>query len=186
MSITSRQEKIAAQWVHEHSDELYGFAFKRLRDHEAARDLVQETLLAAWRNVDAYDPEQPLRAWLFAILRNKLIDQFRKTARQNIEWESLDDRHFFDDVDHWKKGAYPQNWQTRQVMEQKEFWAILQSCRNKLKQLQQVIFTMKYIDDEDSAAICEALEITQANYWVLMHRAKLQLRSCLEKNWFSK
>lgn len=186
MSITTRQEKIAAQWVHEHSDELYGFAFKRLRDHEAARDLVQETLLAAWRNVDAYDPEQPLRAWLFTILRNKLIDHFRKSARQNIESQSLDDRHFFDDVDHWKKGAYPQNWQTHQVMEQKEFWATLQSCRNKLKQLQQVIFTMKYIDDEDSAAICEALEITQANYWVLMHRAKLQLRSCLEKNWFSK
>jgi RNA polymerase sigma-70 factor (ECF subfamily) len=186
MSTKSRQEKIAAQWVHEHSDELYGFAYKRLRDHEAARDLVQETLLAAWRNVDAYDPQQPLRAWLFAILRNKLIDHFRQTARKSNEVESLSDRHFFDEMDHWKKGAYPQPWDTEQVMQQKEFWTILQSCRSKLKQLQQIIFTMKYIDGEDSAAICEALEITQANYWVLMHRAKLQLRSCLEKNWFSK
>jgi RNA polymerase sigma-70 factor (ECF subfamily) len=185
MNTTELQQKFAAQWVHEHSDELYGFVWKRVRHHETARDLVQETFLAAWRNVHQYDPQKPVRTWLFAIVRNKLIDHYRKAATQAGEESLSASFPFFDEQDHWKKGAYPQKWDTAHTVHQKEFWNIFMACSQKLKQMQQAIFSMKYLDGEDSETICAALNISNANYWVLMHRAKLQLRGCLEKNWFT-
>lgn len=185
MTTTELQQKFAAQWVHEHSDELYGFVLKRVRDHETARDLVQETFLAAWRNVDQYDPQKPVRAWLFAIIRHKLIDHYRKAASQSDTETVSASLPFFDDEDHWKNGLYPQKWDTSNTVHQKEFWKVLQGCTHKLKQMQQAIFAMKYLDGEDSETICATLQISNANYWVLMHRAKLQLRGCLEKNWFT-
>jgi RNA polymerase sigma-70 factor (ECF subfamily) len=72
------------------------------------------------------------------------------------------------------------------VIEQKEFYSILELCKSKLKAVQNAVFSMKYLDGIESEEICKELNITSSNYWVLIHRAKLQLRTCLEKNWFNK
>jgi len=69
-------------------------------------------------------------------------------------------------------------------LEKKEFWEVFQKCQEKLPQTSSDAFTLKEVDKMSGKEICEILNITQANFWVLLHRARLQLRKCLEDNWF--
>jgi RNA polymerase sigma-70 factor (ECF subfamily) len=66
-----------------------------------------------------------------------------------------------------------------------DFLSILRACMNKLTGLGKTVFRQKYLEEKKSELICKELAITTSNYWVIVHRAKLQLRACLEKNWFS-
>lgn len=184
MTLQKNQQNLS-DWVNQYSDILFRFALKRTNNEESAKDLVQETYLAAWRNVETYDKTIPVKAWLFAILKNKLIDYYRKSSK-NITEELLEDitEKYFDADGHWTKSAYPIEWK-KADMESKEFYKILQKGINGLKQIQANVFVMKYLDDMSSDKICKILNITPANYWIIMHRAKIQLRSYLEKNWIN-
>ena len=178
----------ASQWVHAYSDMLYRYALPRVNDADIAKDLVQDTFLAAWRNHDHFKGEVSEKNWLFTILKNKIIDHFRKASTRltdNLPGVASEEA-YFDDAEHWTQSASPKDWKTDgfTALEQKEFYEVLRRCRNKLKDIQNTVFTMKYLEDMDSEEICKALGITSSNYWVLIHRAKLQLRACLEKNWF--
>ena len=73
----------------------------------------------------------------------------------------------------------------KQASETKEFYGILDFCKKKLQEMQQSVFVMKYMDDLSAEEICKVLNISSSNYWVLIHRAKLQLRKCLELNWIN-
>jgi RNA polymerase sigma-70 factor (ECF subfamily) len=180
----------AEKWVNNYSDMLYRFALPRVNDADLAKDLVQDTFLAAWRNVANFKGEISEKNWLFTILKNKIIDHYRKASTRLTE--SFSDKagedDFFDEDNHWSANAYPKDWKAAEPknIERKEFYVVLESCRKKLRELQAAVFSMKYLDDLESEEICKALGITPSNYWVLLHRAKLQLRSCLEKNWFTK
>lgn len=180
----------AEDWVNSYGDMLYRYALPRVQDADTAKDLVQDTFLAAWRNRDGFKGEISEKNWLFTILKNKIIDHFRKAATRLTGRlsDTTEENTYFDDNDHWGKAAYPQDWHTggAAYIEQKEFYAILNACQNKLKALQHMVFTMKYLEDMDSEAICKELGITPSNFWVLIHRAKLNLRACLEKNWFNR
>jgi RNA polymerase sigma-70 factor (ECF subfamily) len=95
------------------------------------------------------------------------------------------DQTFFDEEEHWRKGAYPQHWSVNvsNRVEAKEFQQVFRSCGKKLKEIQNAVFVMKYVDGMNSDEICKELGLTSSSYWVLLHRAKVQLRACLEKNW---
>jgi len=180
----------AAKWVNEYGDMLYRYALPRVNDSETAKDLVQETFLAAWRNYDNFKGEISEKNWLFTILKNKIIDHFRKASTRltdNLPGIA-DDDPYFDEKDHWTTASAPRNWNvdTESLIHQKEFYEVLSKCKGKLKEIQNTVFTMKYLDGLESDDICKELNITASNYWVLIHRAKLQLRACLEKNWFLK
>lgn len=54
-------------------------------------------------------------------------------------------------------------------------------CKDHLKALQQSVFTLKYLEDISSDEICKVLNITPTNYWILIHRARLKMRDCVEK-----
>lgn len=180
----------ATKWVNDYGDMLYRYALPRVNDSEVAKDLVQDTFLAAWRNHDNFKGEISEKNWLYTILKNKIIDHFRKASTRLTD--SLpgmaDDDPYFDEAQHWKQVAYPNEWNTVSdgLITKKEFYEVLRNCKNKLKQIQDTVFTMKYLDGMDSEEICKVLNLTTSNYWVLIHRAKLQLRACLEKNWFIK
>ena len=186
-----QNETIFRTWVSEHSNELYRFALQRLHDEELCKDLLQEAFLAAWRNVDGYKGEASVKNWLFVILKSKITDHYRK-AHTRMEMETIqqehDDRTFFDEEDHWRKGMYPRQWSVdfSNRIEVKEFQQVFRSCGKKLKEIQNAVFVMKYVDGHNSEEICKELSITSSNYWVLLHRAKVQLRACLEKNWMQK
>lgn len=175
-------------WVKLYSDTLFYFASARIADKETAKDLVQETFLSALRNLDNYKGEISEKNWLYTILKNKIIDHYRK--RSSIVLSELDDlfkqtESFFDEGDHWRKDAMPKEWNVdySMPMESDEFNEILNKCIEKLNELSRIVFSMKYLDEKESDEICKELSITSSNYWVIIHRAKLQLRGCLEKNW---
>jgi RNA polymerase sigma-70 factor (TIGR02943 family) len=180
----------ATKWVNNYGDILYRYALPRVNDSEVAKDLVQDTFLAAWRNYENFKGEISEKNWLFTILKNKIIDHFRKSSTRLTD--SLPDvgnsDSYFDETDSWPSVSAPQDWNahTESIIDRKEFYEVLSKCKGMLKEIQNSVFTLKYIDGLESDEICKELKITASNYWVLIHRAKLQLRACLEKNWFLK
>ena len=185
MDLKTNQHNVTA-WVNDYSDVLYGCVVQRVRETDTAKDLVQETFLAAWRSVDKYNGDASVKTWLFTILKNKMIDHYRKVSNRHIEelvaGNSDSDAHYFDHTGHWTKDTYPSDWGNI-PLESKEFYAILAEGIKNLKEIQAAVFTMKYLDDMESEEICKVLNITSSNYWVLIHRAKVQLRAYLEANW---
>ena len=178
------------EWVNQFSDMLYSYAMQRCSDTELAKDLVQDTFLAAWRNREKFKGEVSVKNWLFIILKSKLTDHYRRTASK-IAVEKVREQHndhsYFDPDEHWTLAAYPREWNGTLTDEYsiKEFMNVLRQCSGKLQQVQHSVFVMKYIDGLESDEICRELQISSANYWVLMHRAKVQLRACLQKNWIT-
>ena len=187
MDLIKKQYDVS-QWVADYSDELFGYAVQRMRDRESAKDLVQDTFLAAWRNVDSYNGKASVKTWLFTILKNKLIDHYRKSTNRQLEFLDREKDPFFDEAEHWQKGFCPQDWGSdpQSKMNTKEFYSVFDGCKEKLKEIYCTVFTMKYLEDLTSEEICRVLSLTQSNYWVIIHRAKTQLRACLETNWFTR
>lgn len=178
------------KWVKNYSDNLLRFAFLRTGNNEQAKDLVQETFLAALRNAETYKGDISEKNWLYFILKNKIIDHYRKKAASLVtEIDALLEKSsdYFDEAGHWKEAACPKEWGVNysDPVEKEEFYEILNKCTQKLSELIRIVFTMKYIDEKESEEICKELQITSSNYWVIIHRAKLQVRKCLEKNWIS-
>jgi len=185
------KETVFKKWVMDHSAMMYSYATQHRFDADGAKDLVQDTFLAAWRNMDNYKSETSAKNWLFIILKNKIKDHFRKSVNR-MEIASIhhdhNDHTYFDEADHWANNAYPKSWEVNfsDPAETKEFYDVFRSCGGKLKQIQHAVFVMKYIDGLESEDICKHLGITASNYWVIIHRAKVQLRACLQKNWINK
>ena len=179
------------RWVEQYANQLFKFAVSRIGNSELAKDLVQDTFLSALKNADGFRGDISEKNWLYTILKNKIIDHYKSKARAitsslNEQLEKMND--YFDEEGNWHSMAKPTHWLVNdlQNIETKEFYGILDSCKKKLNELQHMVFTMKFMDDMNSDNICKELNISSSNYWVLMHRAKLQMRACLEKNWFKK
>lgn len=175
------------KWIDNYSDMLYAFTVSRVSDREVAKDIVQDTFLSAWKARDGYKGEASEKSWLFTICRNKIIDHYRRSTLKTIDLQAEEEQDFFDKDDgHWTKAASPHDWAVNytDTVETKEFYEVLTNCKGKLKEQQQAVFTMKYLEEMDSEDICKVLDITPSNYWVLVHRAKVHLRKCIEKNWF--
>jgi RNA polymerase sigma-70 factor (TIGR02943 family) len=177
-------------WVSAHADYLYAFARVRIADDEQAKDLVQETFLAALQRVTKFEGKSSERTWLTAILKNKIVDVYRKKntvmVSSAITDAERDQQDFFNDGDgHWNAEHAPKTigFEDNNALENKEFNQILKACMEKLPPLWLSVFTMKHIDDEASETICAELRVTSSNFWVIIHRAKLNLRACLQKNW---
>jgi RNA polymerase sigma-70 factor (ECF subfamily) len=177
-------------WSDRFADELYSYARWKVSDNEAARDLVQDTFLAAVRNLPNFRGDSSERTWLFAILKNKILDFYRSRYKKAPS-ESLDEsnglQEQFEENGHWRQERMPHQWASKEIdsLRQKEFFEVLGKCRDRLTGQQQLVFALKYIEDRDADDICKELDITSSNYWVLLHRARVQLRECLELNWIN-
>lgn len=178
------------EWVEKYADSLFNYAIVRVSDREAAQDLVQETFLSALRAADSFRGESTEKTWLFSILKNKIIDRYRKIATDKTspnldraEDFALDE--YFEEGGEWKVPARPLDWHAGpdEDLRSREFLGILQKCLDKLKAEWRAPFTLKYLEEMDSEEICKELGLSSSNYWVIMHRAKLVLRQCVEKNW---
>ncbi|MDB5015200.1 MAG: sigW 3 [Mucilaginibacter sp.] len=178
------------QWVSAHADYLYAFAITRLNDEELARDLVQDTFLAALEKTGNFEGKSSERTWLTAILKNKIIDVYRKKSSglkttAIMKAEPGQDDFFNKDDGHWNKEHLPQAFgiEDKDHLVSKEFEQVLKKCMQKLPALWMAVFTMKHMEDEPTDTICTELKVSASNFWVIIHRAKISLRACLQKNW---
>jgi len=177
-----------AHWVATHADYLYTYALARLDDEDLCRDLVQETFLAALEKLGEFRGESSERTWLTAILRYKVIDVYRKKNSAwlvSLEARDPEPEYFEPDNGHWKEAWAPRPMSIDHTDPtlRKELASILEKCLQRLPALWQAIFSMKHMDEMKTEAICEELKVTPSNYWVILHRAKVNLRACVEKMW---
>lgn len=177
------------QWVASHADYLYAYAITRINDDELARDLVQETFLAALEKINNFEGKSSERTWLTAILKNKIIDVYRKKSSGLKQMETKkaeeEQNEFFAEDGHWIAEYTSKEFgiEDKDHLVGKEFEQILKRCMEKLPVLWMAVFTMKHIDEEPTDTICAELKVSPSNFWVIIHRAKLNLRACLQKNW---
>ena len=184
-------------WLTRFGDELYRFALGRVSDEAAAQDLVQETLVSALDALDSFRGQASERTWLFVILKRKIIDYYRRQARSPfvplaLTPEQAPEAEFFRPADgHWRPDQHPNPWDVGDeagrgdvALEQQEFQQVLKGCQQRLSTQQLAVFVLRFVDELPAEEICQELGLSSSNYWVMVHRAKLYLRRCLEKNWF--
>jgi RNA polymerase sigma-70 factor (TIGR02943 family) len=191
----SKSELEPAQWVSRYGDYLYSLAVLKVNDTATAEDLVQETFMAAIKAKGTYRGDSSEKTWLVSILNNKVIDYYRKkdvlknaTTYLSETEESFTENFFSRQNGHWLKTAAPRDWTiyADDSLNQMEFQKVIQFCIQKMPPRLIPVFIARFLDQEESELICKVLGISPSNYWVMIHRAKILMRSCLEKNWFFK
>lgn len=180
------------RWVESHGDYLYRYALSLVRDPQVAEDCVQETLVSALKSRETFSGQSTERAWLSGILKHKMMDYFRKINRErpvsSLETDEELTEDFFDKKGMWKMDTAPSEWtmEPHAALMQKEFMRTLQNCLQKLPGRLSQLFTLVEMDGLSSNESCKVLNITATNLWVMLYRARMGLRKCLEKNWFGK
>ena len=184
------------KWVASHGDYLYSYAIGRVNDPDKAEDLVQETFLAALKAQEGFKGASSERTWLISILKRKIIDTYRKkyTSKETAfgaHEETVFDGDFYRSEEPFRgfwlegKGPNSHSYLPEGELEQEELMRFINLCIEMLQPQLAAAFIMRMIDEEDSATICKELDITPSNLWVMLHRARLRMRDCLEKKWMS-
>jgi RNA polymerase sigma-70 factor (ECF subfamily) len=174
-----------------HRRYLLRVARLQLRDRDAAEDVVQETFVAALAGRAGFSGRSTTRTWLTGILKHKIVDAIRHRQRRPIVAAAFDEELDRDAVDRmftgdgaWK--TPPADWgDPESALTQSEFMEVLARCLDKLPPATARVFTMREILELESDEICKELSITANNLWVILHRARVSLRRCLEQNWFA-
>lgn len=175
--------------------QMLRFATLQLRDPDLAEDAVQEALLGALRNQRSFAGRSALRTWVFGILKHKIADLLRQRARTATASElAVDDddeddsevlTRLFDGTGHWHPATAPKPWRDPDAsLEDARFWRVFEACLECLPERQARVFMMREFVGLETEAICKAIGLTVTNLHVLLHRARLRLRSCLEEHWF--
>ena len=183
-----------SQWVKLYGDYLYSYAYYRVNKEEEAQDLVQETFLSALKAKETFRGESNEKTWLTTILKRKLIDYYRKNSKQGIQ-QNIENTQLGNDAEgyfnsdgdlegHWSEAARPQALaaSASQHLESKEFYDLLNKCFSLLPEKSASVFKMKFMEDAEIENICKEMNISSSNYWIIIHRSKLQLRKCMETN----
>ena len=169
---------------------LMRYASLQLRDAAAAEDAVQETLLAALAGESGFAARANLRTWLTGILKHKIVDAVRRQAREPlIPQETEDGLQDFDALfernGHWAER--PAAWADPDgALEQRQFFRALEMCLERLPARTARVFMLREHLGEETGAICKELDITPTHCWVLLYRARMTLRECLQQTWFGK
>jgi len=173
-----------------HRGYLLRVAVLQLRDNDVAEDVVQDTLLAALQGAGGFSGKSSLKTWLTGILKHKIVDVIRRKGRQPV-LASFDEECQIDDLDalfdesgHWENP--PADWgNPESALSQQQFFDVMQMCLEKLPPNTARVFVMREVMDLTSEEICKELSITSTNLWVILYRARIVLRQCLEQNWFA-
>jgi RNA polymerase sigma-70 factor (TIGR02943 family) len=175
------------QWVDLYGNAMYRYALVRLSDPEIAQEIVQEALVAALDAYQRFEGRSSVKTWLIAILKRKIVDYFRRAKNQqhvdNFDEAAAGIDRMFDETGHWS--AKPNEWDVNPIKayEQQEFIDILYQCIAKLPNRLAEIFMLREFEEMSTVQICRQLKITESNTWVMLYRARMQLRKCLETNW---
>jgi len=173
-----------ARWVEEFGDVLLRYALVRVGDRETARDLVQETLVAALRGRTDFAGRSSVKTWLVGILRHKIVDHFRRRSRELATPAEDPEAGAFGEDGRWR--VPPQAWDAdpSDALHRRQFWEALSRCLDDLPQRQASAFALREFEGLETAELGKVLGATPTNLWVILHRARLALRRCLEAGGF--
>ena len=187
MPISSQQ---AAEHFSHIRPRLLAFARLQLRESAAAEDAVQETLLTAFEKTNSFAGRSEFETWVFGILKFKILDHLRQQKKQG-RWQPLNDPIDEDTLDrlfksngHWQPSARPHDWgEPEHILENQRFWQVFDACLIALPDSIARVFTLRELMGLSTQDICKELDITETNCWVILHRARLRLRACLDNGW---
>ncbi len=178
--------------VESHRSYLLRYATAKLRDGDQAEEVVQEALLAALEGVGGFAGQSSLRTWLTSILKFKIIDFQRRVISDRAHFASAPEEdhedpawmdRMFDDTGHWAPRLA--EWTNPDsALQQKQFFDTFERCMDKLPKTASRVFFKREVMGVDTDEICKEESITASNCWVMLHRARLALRECLDRNWF--
>lgn len=174
-------------WISHYSDYLFNYTITRVKDRETAQDLVQDTFYAGLKSMKNFKGEASERTWLVSILKRKIIDHYRKINSKKGQAEVK--INFNDDGENegnWleQRVADPFDKTAEDQIENTELGLAIHDCLGKLPLKQAEVFKMKSLLGYETEAICNELNITASNLWVIIHRARTTMATCLEKNWY--
>jgi RNA polymerase sigma-70 factor (ECF subfamily) len=169
---------------------LLKLARLQLRNDTWAEDVVSETMIAALEAAPSFAGQSQVKTWVVGILKHKIIDHFRKAGREvstdaQVEAAEVET---FDELFHpdGHRNNMPLDWGDPEAnFNRTQFFEILQMCVDKLPPALGRIFMMREWLEYETAEICKELGITATNAFVMLHRARMRLRECLEMNWFA-
>jgi len=174
-----------------HRGYLLRVAMLQLRDSDVAEDVVQDTLLAALQGADSFSGRSSLKTWLTGILKHKIVDAIRRKSREPVaasfdEEAQIDDLDaLFDEAGHWENP--PADWgDPEKALSQQQFLDVMQFCLERLPPNTARVFMMREVMELEGEEICKELSITPTNLWVILYRARVALRQCLEQHWFAR
>ncbi len=176
------------KWIDNYADYLFNYAVVRVNNSDVAKDLVQDAFFAALKSAKNFQGKSTERTWLVSILKRKVIDYYRKINSKKGKAEVR--MNFYDDGENegsWLEERVPQSWnnETEKDIENLELKKQLDTCIDNLPEKYALVFRMKTIQEFETEEICKELDITASNLWVIIHRARTQLRKCMEDNWFN-
>jgi RNA polymerase sigma-70 factor (ECF subfamily) len=180
----------ASAWLEQHGDALYCYARARLGARDLAEDLVQETLLAALEARQQFAGRSSVRTWLFSILRHKIVDFYRRggaggqpTGHGETLGSANGEHAFFTNEGFWRSA--PSSWKSpEEAFLDDEFWSVLDGCLGGLPRPLAQAFMLRELEQIEAEELCKILDLSPGNLRVRLHRARLLLRDCLEKQWF--
>lgn len=172
--------------------DMLRFARLQLRNQEMAEDVVQEALAAACAASARFEHRASVKTWIFTILKNKIVDLLRDRWQKNrIDvGEACDESDLdvlFKANERWRRDELPSSWgDPEQSFSNGQFWDVFEACMQNLPDATARVFSMREFLGLEAAEICKELGITTSNCWVILHRARMQLRICLQQRWFGK
>lgn len=172
--------------------DLLRFAILQLRNRDLAEDVVQEALAAALAASDRFERRASVKTWVFSILKNKIIDVMRdRWNKGRVDLADAGDESDFDvlfkENNQWQRSERPSSWgDPEQAFENQEFWQIFDICMNNMPETTARVFSMREFLGLEVDDICKELAISTSNCWVILHRARMSLRLCLQQRWFER
>ncbi|MCF8231975.1 MAG: sigma-70 family RNA polymerase sigma factor [Bacteroidales bacterium] len=182
----SKQKHDISEWVESYTSDMFSYAFHKLSDEELAREIVQDTFVTVAEKIQDFRGESTPKTWLFSILKYKIIEVYREKTKTPLPADNTMLSNFFDEYDSWLQNQkpMPRGNDDLHLLDDAEFQNVLKRCLEALPEKWSSSVKLKYLMNKKGAEICQELDISPTNFWQIMHRAKLNLRDCLEKNWF--
>ena len=188
---TPTARRVLPSELAQYRPQLLKYALLEVGKREVAEDLVQEVLLAAIKGIDGFSGRSSVRTWLTAILINKIADYWRIALRE-VSLEAKQEAEGPDSIEAMflENGSYasaPQAWRDPEgSLNDKRFFAALEACMRRLPEAGRRVFLLRELMGLSIEEICKELELSATNCSVLLHRARMRLRGCLEDRWFAK
>ena len=188
-SVLSNISKVLESWVDQYTDGMMSWAYHKIGRKEIAEDIVQEVFVAAYQSYHSFEGKSSPKTWLYSILNRKIADYFREQYKGSKPHEDSSNSllaMMFKADGHWSEYGNPKEWSDDpHLLDNADFNSTLSNCMEKLPSNWHSVIQYTYLEEKKSKVVCQELQITPTNLWQIMHRAKLQLRKCLEMHWFA-